>query len=393
MASTNLSTKRERDRLPAQAEPHWQKLARGAYLGLYVGKNGSTWRGRYRTPDGKQVRTDHFADAADFDAAKLAAEQWFAQLGATGVRSVTTGSVRDALDCYIAKLRADGARSAESSERAFASCIHGDALESKPLGRVLREDVIAWRGRLVERATLSVNSINTYVARVLAGVRYAMAEGGFVGTPAAWDIKRLPKGKAKLAVFLSDEQRAAIIAHATPEFAALLRGCYYTGARPGEIAKATVADLDIKRGTLRLSDMKAGDEPRVRDVVLDRFGLAFFKAQRAAAVLARTSLLCPQANGKAFGREGNDVALAFRTAVAAYHDTLRPDQLDERIPDGGRAYCYRHARISELLQLGDVDVLTVAKQCGTSPEQIFETYYKFIPDVLDVKLEKIAKSI
>jgi hypothetical protein len=37
-----------------------------------------------------------------------------------------------------------------------------------------------------------------------------------------------------------------------------------------------------------------------------------------------------------------------------------------RIPPGVGAYALRHARISELLQVFDVDPLTVADQTGTS---------------------------
>jgi integrase len=48
---------------------------------------------------------------------------------------------------------------------------------------------------------------------------------------------------------------------------------------------------------------------------------------------------------------------------------------------------FRHARISELLQVYGVDPLTVAAQTGTSLRMIERTYFKFIRSAM---LEKLA---
>jgi len=59
-----------------------------------------------------------------------------------------------------------------------------------------------------------------------------------------------------------------------------MRGLELTGARPGELAVATVADLDTKHGTLRLKHRKCRKAKiKIRSVVLSRDGLAFFKKQ------------------------------------------------------------------------------------------------------------------
>ena len=47
---------------------------------------------------------------------------------------------------------------------------------------------------------------------------------------------------------------------------------------------------------------------------------------------------------------------------------------------------FRHARISELLQVHGVDPLTVAQQTGTSVEMIERSYLRFIPSALQLKL-------
>jgi integrase len=58
-----------------------------------------------------------------------------------------------------------------------------------------------------------------------------------------------------------------------------------------------------------------------------------------------------------------------------------------RIPEGASAYSFRHARISELLQVYGVDPLTVAAQTGTSLRMIERAYFKFIRSAM---LEKLA---
>jgi hypothetical protein len=47
---------------------------------------------------------------------------------------------------------------------------------------------------------------------------------------------------------------------------------------------------------------------------------------------------------------------------------------------------FRHARISELLQIYGVDPLTVAAQTGTSIAMIEKAYLRFIPSAMQEKL-------
>jgi len=62
-----------------------------------------------------------------------------------------------------------------------------------------------------------------------------------------------------------------------------------------------------------------------------------------------------------------------------------------RIPADASAYSFRHARISELLQLYGVDPLTVAAQTGTSLAMIERAYLRFIPSALRDKLAGISE--
>jgi hypothetical protein len=64
----------------------------------------------------------------------------------------------------------------------------------------------------------------------------------------------------------------------------------------------------------------------------------------------------------------------------------------EKIPEDASAYSFRHSRISELLQIYNIDPLTVAQQTGTSVAIIEKTYFKFIPSAMRAKLAAIKDS-
>jgi len=65
----------------------------------------------------------------------------------------------------------------------------------------------------------------------------------------------------------------------------------------------------------------------------------------------------------------------------------------DRIPTAATAYSFRHARISELLQLHGIDPLTVAAQTGTSLAMIEKAYLRFIPSVMREKLAAVVESV
>jgi hypothetical protein len=73
-----------------------------------------------------------------------------------------------------------------------------------------------------------------------------------------------------------------------------------------------------------------------------------------------------------------------RSAIAVHNKSA---QREMRVPTEASAYSFRHARISEFLQLYGVDPLTVAAQTGTSLRMIERSYFKFIRSAM---LEKLA---
>jgi len=64
----------------------------------------------------------------------------------------------------------------------------------------------------------------------------------------------------------------------------------------------------------------------------------------------------------------------------------------DHIPHEASAYSFRHLRIRELLQINQVDPLTVAAQPGTSVIMIEKSYLRFIPSAMREALAAIQEA-
>ena len=375
----DLSRKRERERLPKRITPYYQRIGRGAFLGFRRGPD--TWIARYRGRDGKQ---QHRALGAflEFDDAKRQAELWLAQLAGSAVRSAKRSTVREALEAYLADLRRHGrSETAREAEGRFETTLYEDPLVDLDLEAVTREDFLEWRDRLGEGR--QARTVNRNVRAVVAALNRA-AELGHVGNPAAWKMRSLSdevEDSGETAVFLDEEQRKALIAAASPETALFLRGLELTGARPKELAATTVADLS--GSTLRLAHRK-GRPPklRVRHAVLSREAAEFFSRQAESKL--PSAPLFTEDGAQTWRR--HIWSRRIRAAIAAHNNDAKGRN---RLPTKASAYSFRHARISELLQIHGVDPLTVAAQTGTSLVMIEKAYLRFIPSAMQEKLAAI----
>ena len=205
---------------------------------------------------------------------------------------------------------------------------------------------------------------------------------GHVGNPTAWRIEPLTdevEDGGETAVMLTPDQRVALIA-AVGSFAAdFLRRLEFLGARPGELAAATVADFD--GASLKLSHRKGrSGKLRARYVTLSGEGVRFFKSQ-VRRKLPATPIFTE--DGVQWWRR-HQWARAVNAGVLAHNRKARGKL---RIPPEASAYSFRHSRISELLQVYGIDPLTVARQTGTSLAMIEKAYFRFIPSAMKEKLE------
>lgn len=375
----DLTTKRNRERLKVRREPYWQRLAKGSYLGFRRGPD--TWIARHRDRDGKQ-HYKALEGATEFDAARRAADSWLEQIGGAASRSAKRGTVKKALEAYIEWLREQGRGStADEAEGRFKLCVYEDAIASVRLEDATVDDFRDWRKRL--REGRQARSVNRHVRAIVAGLNRALRLG-FTGNPATWRLEPLAddaEDSGDTAVFLTPEQRDAIVKKASPALALFLRALEFTGARPGEMAEATVASLDVKGRSLTLFHRKGRPvRLRPRSVALDSDAMEFFKAQTKRKLPG--AFLFTDSDGAKWHR--HSWAEEMRQAIAKVNKKARGKA---RIPTGASAYSFRHARISELLQVHGVDPLTVAHQTGTSIAMIEKAYFRFIPSAMRQKLE------
>jgi integrase len=375
---TDLTRKRTRDRLPVRPDPYWLRLKEGAYLGFRRGPD--TWLARWRDRDHRQSYQP-LGEALEFDAAKHKAEEWLEQIAGSAVRRPKRGTVREALERYIEDLKQQG-RPGTATEvtRRYRCTVWNDPLAAIDLASITLDDVLEWRTRL--QAGRQNRSVNRQVRAVVAGLNRAKRLG-HVGNADAWDIGALTDDAEndETAVFLDADQRRSIISAADPNAALFLTGLELTGARPGELAAARVADLS--GDTLKLSHHKGRSAKlRVRMVVLSIEGAAFFKHQ-ARSKLPAAALFTENGaqpwRGHTWGRAVRDAIKQVNSKAIGKH----------RIPVGASAYSFRHARISELLQIYGIDPLTVAAQCGTSLLMIEKNYLRFIPSAMREKLAAV----
>lgn len=377
----DITRKRGRDRLEERREPYWLRLAQGAYVGFRRGPD--TWLARFRGRDGKQ-QWKPLGQFVEYDDAKRAAEEWLDQLAGSAVRTVKRGTVRAALEAYLGDLRRHGREDAATeAEGRFKLCVYADQLSDMKLEETTSDDFLEWRDRL--RKGREPRTINRHVRSVVAGLNRAK-QLGHVGTPEAWHLKPLAddiEDEGDTAVFLAPEQRNAIIEAAAQPLGEFLRGLELTGARPKELAAAKSDDFDGE--TLRLAHRK-GRPPklRVRHVVLGPDGVECFKRQAKGKV---HRLLFARGDDQPW--TNNAWARELRKVIEAVNAEAKGKA---RIPAGASAYSFRHARISELLQIHGVDPLTVAAQTGTSVAMIERTYLKFIPHAMQSKLASVRSA-
>ena len=382
----NLATKTSRQKLKIRREPYWQRQHKFCHLGFRRGPD--TWVARFtcKKQSGAYSYEYKALDAHDFDSARKAAELWFSRMGSPAARVVTRGSVKDALETYVDYLREQGRDdTADNALDRFRLIVWEDPISQLRLEDLSRRDFREWRERL--RDGRKNRSVNRHVRSIVAGLNRAVREG-HTGNPEAWNVDPLAEnGGSEQTVFLDATQRQAIIAAASPACADFLKAINHTGGRPGELAASLVADFDAKSATLTLRHKKGRPANlRPRAVVLSDEGLAFFKRLCRDKLPSAQLLLDP--SNLPWGRhKWNDEVQA---AIRAVNEQAKGTS---RIPPGVSAYSFRHARISELLQVFGIDPVTVGLQTGTSVRMIEQHYHKFIAPALREKLSAGAASI
>lgn len=384
MSGHNLKGKDARRRLTIRREPYWQDQGKGCAIGFRRGPD--TWIARWHNPATKQHHYLALKEATEFEDAKDAAQTWWRSISGGASGSVVRGTVLEALRAYVASKREHG-RDADDIERRIKLTVEGKGFASIKVEQLTQASFAAWRTSLLPGRTN--RTVNREVRAIIAGLNWAVKRGGFPGNPLAWSVEPLADDiedeADRAAVFLNEQQRAAIINALVdhPDAAHFLRGLEFTGARPGELAKATVADFDGERLTLRSRKGKTG-KIRARCIDLSTEGVAFMREQCKDKTPA-APLFVDKHTGTFWA--GYRWAKAIRYGIQQANKGLKGK---ERIPVTASAYSFRHACISELLQVRDP--VTVARHHGTSVAMIEKYYFKFIPGSVKAALDGLKSN-
>lgn len=331
-----------------------------------------------------------------------------------------SGTVEAALRAHFADLRRQGRKGkADQAEIWMRTTVLGDAaprfdpvprdpLADVRLEKMTRKQFKEWRERVLKggrEGPREPRTVNRYVRAVAAALSLARSECGHVGNPDTWTLPELVddvEDGENTAVFLTPKQRVGFLAAMRPDAAQFCHALELTGARPHELMNARVRDLDPMAGTVRLSHRKGRNGTlRTRHTRLCPKGREHFGA--AAAGKSPDDFLFRDRAGRPWTNKnlGNCVRdareryneKAVQAAANGARGAVPLFDVAEPLPAGTGAYAFRHARIAELLQWGNVDATTVGVQTGTSAVMIRATYYKFIRGALDERLEAMNAKI
>jgi integrase len=387
-----FDTVEARNRLPARASPHWQKLSTGRHIGFRKTAPGSegTWLAQYYdAATQKQTRRslgafDDLPSHRRFDAAVKAANDWFAHVGAGG--SFDTLNIGQACQQYVEHIRVSkGPNAAGDLEARFRRRVYADPLARVELPKLTSRHLTTWRSQLAAKAVIvdphataprtrdrSASSLNRDMTALRAALNHAYAHGEVVADiPWRHALKRIKNADGRREIYLDKAQRRALVDAAAEDLSWFLRGLCVLPLRPGALAALTVGSFDRALVVLTIGKDKSGKDRRIG---LPR-NTASLLEQMAERKLPAAPLFA-RSNGGAWTKDAwkKPIKEAARTA---------------QLPADVTAYTMRHSAITDLV-VGGLDALTVAQLSGTSLAMIDKHYGHLRADRAVAALELLA---
>lgn len=363
---TKIDSKQARDKLESRSEPYWHRIRVGLHLGYRKSHTGDgTWIAR-RTEGTKKTyqALGQFFDVdkpkrTAFDAACAAATTWAGNADA-GVEVHGT-TIEAACRAYVSRqLSEKGKGNADDAEGRFRRLVYGTEFGRVRLDKLTTVKVRAWRDAQLPKGAdedserRAKDSINRNLATFKAALNMALADR-LVSTDAGWKtVTAFEKVGRRRELFLSREQRAALLAACPPGLRELVHGLMLTALRPGELAAANAGDFDKKHGTLNIRKSKTD----TRIVPLSTAAVRWFTE------LIRERIGAHPLVADDFGArwDKDKWKKPFKAASKA-----------AGLPADTVTYSLRHAAISELL-VGGMAMHAVAKIAGTSTDMIDKHY-------------------
>jgi integrase len=410
-----------RRRLEPRREPYWVSLGTGRAIGVRKlaekGTDGGSWVARSTEPSASSGKRPKYAQESlgsvtelDWDKAyndalqyfKRAEREWKNQLHGMPLDALDT--VQDALRQYIANLRAKkGDEAADRAAGKFKATIDDTPFGRLPLDDLHASHVNKWLLGLTEDGTRRGRTANRIFRQFKAAMNFVKGLNRLESDNAWKNVKEFTDPNGRRNAYLKPEQIKAILAscrrhkdareeltdpdmrYCNADLAVFMRACLITGARPGELAKARVQDLDVVSGTLTLVSSKNKDgkaKPREFYLTNPR-DLAFFtaltknKLPQAQLITRENATSWVYSGGKMDGvPRRREWSAGLRAAVRDANKNLEKE-LRIPVPDeqSGRTTMYtaRHTAITQMLDSG-VEMFAVTDSVGTSDQMIKEHY-------------------
>ena len=381
--STNIETRTARLKLPTAKKPVFVRVSAGISLGYRRNQMAGTWV--VRAADGKGGNwTEAFAHADDFEITNgtTVLDYWQAQDQARAIARIADdashhraepATVSNAIDAYEADIKTRGGDLLNAARlRAHLPATLGEKQVAALTVRDLRE----WRDRLAgHRKPATVNRTS---AAFKAALNLAAERDARIATRRAWQtgLASLPDAEESRNVILPDDVVRSIIAAAYrdgEEFGLFVEVAGVTGARPSQIRRIEITDLQRDRPDPRLM-MPTSRKGRGKRKV----------TQRPVPIPAS---LARRLHVAASGRSGigplllNEKGNAWKTGGQSkpFKRVAKEVGLDPAVVT---LYALRHSSIVRQL-LGGTPVRVVAVNHDTSVAMLERTYSRHIGDHAD----------
>jgi integrase len=394
--SSNLETRSTRLKMKVSKKPKFQKIGPGIGLGYRRNETAGTWV--VRLADGKGGNwTKGIGAADDFQDADGATifDFWQAQDRARAIaRSNRTAdessrplSVSDALAQYETDLKS---RNGDPGNAARVISHVTKALGDKSILLLTSRDLKGWRDRLAK--TLAPATVNRIATCLKAALNAAADHDDGILTRRAWEVglAAIPDAQEPRNVVLEEGQIRPLIEKAyaiSSGFGLFVETAAVTGARPSQLARLQVRDIQGNRSDPRLM-MPSSRKGRGKKI--SHFPVPI------------TSSLLEKLSKSANGRGANEQLLLKQTADHSESsgntsknvfclpwnksDHSRPMKKAVKAagldPAEVTIYALRHSNIVRQL-LANVPIRVVATNHDTSTVMIERNYSRHIGDYSD----------
>jgi len=276
----NLKTTASRRRLKPYREPHWDKfptaLIKGASLGFRRSPEtgAETWHVRVYV-DGKYHTSNLGPVCPDFEYknAFRKALDWAQVVKYAGPALKETFTLQNVIDEYLMKLQGNSSERSMNRRREAAKRLNAllpALLLKRKANHITARDLTVVQREYQQRKNhngepIAPESVNRAFVHLIASLNYGYTQQMIESNEAWKNYERLEPAehKRRKQPYIPKEDRLAFIDACTGPLKAFISALHYTAARPSEIRRLKVADVNLIDGHVRLLTFKGKAKTRL----------------------------------------------------------------------------------------------------------------------------------